>query len=165
MKKTTTGTVKSATHTATMWQTGRLWWKRYGYDCTCGATVRTATYREIGRTEAIRRTLHWAQTHIQLHGPQKFPLVRNGNGWSELPKEEPGVQYDAYRVICTNRNCESAWSLMDGAPLEHSHIELCTKETRKGGTTTQWAGPGPTPPETAQWRGDPTPPTAKPGRS
>lgn len=50
---------------------------------------------------------------------RRFPLVRNGEGWSEISPDEvePDRTYEAYREICADETCPFAWP-----PAGHSHI-------------------------------------------
>jgi hypothetical protein len=56
----------------------------------------------------------------ELGGPgERYPLVRHGEGWSELAEPEPGVIYEAWRVVCTDPECWAG----GGGTGQHSHIE------------------------------------------
>jgi hypothetical protein len=57
---------------------------------------------------------------------ERFPLVRSGNGWTEVLDPDPAVEYEAYRVPCMDPNCPDHWPNTLG---RHSHVEVTGSTT------------------------------------
>jgi hypothetical protein len=63
---------------------------------------------------------------------QRYPLIANGDGWSELPVDarpaDHGLtEFEAYRVDCRDRTCPFLISVLG----VHSHIEETKREATK----------------------------------